>query len=188
MGMRRVLVIGCSAGGKSTVARALGKVLGIEVIHLDKVLWKPGCRLRDSTEEPQAVRDLLNRPAWIMDGNYTVSLPMRLAAADTIVVIDFSRLRCLLRALKRLLQFRGRTRPDMGANCPEALNLDFLRWIWSYPRRERPELVRQIETHADHAQVIYLHNPADVERWLEQVRREAAENERNHSGASHAVR
>src|SRR6185312_2203426 len=140
--MDRVVIIGCSAGGKSTIARELSQTLGIELIHLDKVLWKPGCRLSDPQEEPQLVRDLLDRPRWIMDGNYTASLAMRLELADTVVFIDFSRLRCLSRALKRLIQFKGKTRPDMGANCPEQLNLAFLRWIWNYPRFERPELLR----------------------------------------------
>src|SRR2546421_5592612 len=116
--MDRIVIIGCSAGGKSTIARELSQILGIDVIHLDKVLWKPGCRLSEPHEEPEALRELLDRPRWIMDGNYTASLAKRLSNADTVVFIDFSRWRCLARALKRLLQFRGRTRPDMGAKCP----------------------------------------------------------------------
>ena len=180
--MDRIAVIGCSAGGKSTVSRELREILGIEVIHLDKVLWKPGCRLSDpQREEPQAVRELLGRTRWIMDGNYTASLGMRLAEADTIVFIDFSRWRCLLRALKRLFQFRGRTRPDMGEDCPEQLNLDFLRWVWNYPRAERPELMRHLHEHAAHATIIHLRTPAEVERWLNEVRRSARAGKEAHA-------
>ena len=94
--MDRVLIIGCSAGGKSTIARELSGILGVDVIHLDKLLWKPGCRLADPEEEPDAVRELLGRPRWIMDGNYTASLALRLAHADTVVFIDLARFRCLL--------------------------------------------------------------------------------------------
>ena len=172
--MDRIVVIGCSAGGKSTIARELSQILGVDVIHLDKVLWKPGCRLADpQLEEPQAVGELLGRRRWIMDGNYTVSLPMRLARADTVVFIDFSRFRCLLRALKRLFQFRGKTRPDMGANCPERLNFELLRWIWNYPHAERPALLRQLREHAGHLTVVHLRTPAEVERWLDEVRERA---------------
>ena len=169
--MERVLVVGCSAAGKSTVARELGKILDISVVHLDKLLWKPGCRLSDAHEEPEAVREVLDQPRWIMDGNYTVSLPMRLAAADTVVVVDFDRWRCLYRAMKRLLQFRGRTRPDMGAQCPEQLNLSFLQWIWNYPHDERPVLLKQLREHGGHAKLVFLHNPREVDRFLERVRR-----------------
>src|SRR5258708_7719130 len=136
--MDRVVIIGCSAGGKSTLAPELSPILGIDVIHLDKVLWKPGCRLSEPEEEPKAVRELLDQPRWIMDGNYTASLPMRLAQADTVVFIDLSRFRCLLRAIKRLFQFGGRTRPDMGADCPEQPNLRFLRRLSNYPQCQRP--------------------------------------------------
>lgn len=185
--MDRIVIIGCSAGGKSTIARELSSVLGIEPIHLDKVLWKPGCRLAEPDEEPEAVRELLDRPRWIMDGNYTASLPMRLARADTVVFIDFSRFRCLGRAMKRLFQFKGRTRPDMGANCPEQLNFSFLRWIWNYPRSERPELIRQLEAHGRHAAVVHLKSPGDVERWLKDVRQRetGAEKPESHVVRSH---
>ena len=171
--MDRVLIIGCSAAGKSTVARELGKTLRIEVIHLDKLLWKPGCNLTRETEEPQVVRELLGRPRWIMDGNYTASLPMRLAAADTVVFIDYPRPLCLMRAIKRLLTFAGRTRPDMGAACPERLDWNFFRWIWRYPRDERPQLLRHLEMHGSRARIVTLTSPKETDRWLEQVRQEA---------------
>jgi adenylate kinase family enzyme len=169
--MDRILVIGCSAAGKSTVSRELGRLLGIEVIHLDKLLWKPGCQLVSPEEEPDVVRSLLDPPRWIMDGNYVASLPMRLAAADTVVVVDFSRSRCLARAMKRLLQYRGRTRPDMGEECPEQLNLAFFRWIWNYPHSERPTLLRHLDQHGSHTRVVFLRNPAEMENWLAQLRR-----------------
>jgi adenylate kinase family enzyme len=173
--MDRVVIIGCSAGGKSTIARDLSDILGIEVIHLDKVLWKPGCRLSDPQEEPDALRELLGRPRWIMDGNYTASLAMRLSDADTVVFIDFSRWRCLARAIKRLFRFRGKTRPDMGANCPEQLNLDFLRWIWNYPHSERLELLRHLREHGSHTTIVQLRSPKEVERWLKELRQSMGE-------------
>ena len=40
--MRRIAIIGAGGAGKSTLARQLGEVLGIEVIHLDALFWKPG--------------------------------------------------------------------------------------------------------------------------------------------------
>lgn len=169
--MDRIVIIGCAAGGKSTIARELSEILGIDVVHLDSVLWKPGCRLSDPQEERAIVADLLEKPRWIMDGNYTESLPMRLARADTVVWIDFSRLRCLMRALKRLFQFRGTTRPDMGADCPEELNFSFLRWIWKYPHTERLDLLRHLQEHAPHAAIIHLRTPRELERWLDEVRR-----------------
>jgi hypothetical protein len=41
-GVRRVAIIGCGGAGKSTLAQALGACLGIEVVHLDRLYWRPG--------------------------------------------------------------------------------------------------------------------------------------------------
>ena len=40
--MERILVIGCPGAGKSTLSRQLGEKLGLPVIHLDRLFWKPG--------------------------------------------------------------------------------------------------------------------------------------------------
>jgi adenylate kinase family enzyme len=165
--MKRVLVIGCSAAGKSTLARQLGEKLGVEVIHLDQHLWKPGCQLLPREQEHEIIRPMIDKPQWVMDGNYTESLPQRLGAADTVVLVDFPRLQCLARALKRLARFTGRTRPDMGGDCTERLNLAFLKWIWQYPHKERPVLLDLIRQHAPHAELITLRSQPEIDRWLD---------------------
>jgi adenylate kinase family enzyme len=47
--MQRVAIIGSRGAGKSTLARKLGGILGLPVIHLDKEYWQPGW-----TEPPKA--------------------------------------------------------------------------------------------------------------------------------------
>lgn len=170
--MQRIQIIGCSAAGKSTVARELGEILRIEVIHLDKELWRPGCQLTPPHEEPAVVENLLkDRDRWIIDGNYTASLAQRLQAADLIVMVDFPRWLCLLRACKRIFTYFGRTRPDMGHGCPETVNVSFFRWIWRYPYDERPELLRQLALHANETKVVRLRGDRQTRRWLNAFRR-----------------
>jgi len=40
--MERVMIIGCAGAGKSTLARKLGAITGLPVIHLDREHWRPG--------------------------------------------------------------------------------------------------------------------------------------------------
>jgi adenylate kinase family enzyme len=166
--MKRIAVIGCSAAGKSTLARELGERLGLQVVHLDQVLWEEGCKLTPPHEESAKVLPLLNLPTWVIDGNYTASLAPRLAAADTVVLVDFSRTRCFFRALKRMFTHWGQKRPTMG-DCHEELNLGFLYWIWRYPHEERPRLLEHIRQHAPHAHIVTLRSQREIDRWLKEI-------------------
>ena len=46
--MQRIIIIGCGGAGKSTLARKLGEVLDLPVVHLDQLFWKPNWHRRQS--------------------------------------------------------------------------------------------------------------------------------------------
>ncbi len=167
--MRRIMIIGCGGAGKSTLARHLGRMLDLPVIHLDREHWQAGWR-----EPPRAwwagrVRELVNRPTWIIDGNYGGTNDERLTAADTVIFLDFPRWLCLWRVVKRRIQYHRRTRPDMAAGCPEQLDWAFLRWIWTYRAHQRPDILRKLEAHRRHKRIIVLSNPAQARRFLKKL-------------------
>ncbi len=164
--MKKIIIIGSGGAGKSTFARRLGAALGIEVIHLDAHYWQPGWVEMPKPEWRQLVEDLMQRDAWIMDGNYSDTRAARLAACDTVIFLDIARTVCLWRICKRWLKYRNRHRPDMGVGCNEQLNLEFMRWVWAYPRRSRPRVVAQLQAHEQSKRVIRLRSSADVEKFL----------------------
>lgn len=139
--MRRVLVLGCPGAGKSTLARTLGEALSLPVVHLDKLWWKSGWINRTAEEFDALLDAVLLGEDWVIDGNYLRTLPRRLERCDAVVLLDYPRRLCLFRALRRILTWRGRTRPDMAADCPERLDSEFVRWIWDFPRTQRPQVL-----------------------------------------------
>jgi adenylate kinase family enzyme len=167
--MKKIVIIGSAGSGKSTLARRLGQMLDIEVIHLDTHYWKPGWAEPSGDEWRHRVEQLVRREAWIMDGNYSGTLDIRLAAADTVIFLDFPRLLCLWRVLKRWWRYRGRSRPDLPPGCPEKIDLPFLRWIWQYPRTRRPLIRKKLKRASGEKRVIVLSNPRDVRRFLREV-------------------
>ena len=162
--VRRVAVIGCGGAGKSTFARALGARTGLPVIHLDEEHWRPGWVEPPDAEWAARVRALTERPQWIIDGNYRGTMGIRIAAADVVVFLDLPRLVCLAGVLRRNLGNRGRAVQAPG--CPEHLDLAFLRWIWRYPRTDRPRVLRLLAEAGPGARVHRLRSRRAVRAFL----------------------
>jgi adenylate kinase family enzyme len=152
-GVQRVVIVGPGAAGKTVLAARLGALTGLPVTELDKVFWRAGLAPTPRGQWAAAQRELAGQPRWIMDGDlgpYDVA-EIRFQAADTIIFLDFGRLRCAWRAVRRSRE-----------------NADFWRWLWTYRRRSRPVIRQQIAAAAG-ADVVVLRTPRAVRRYVAQV-------------------
>ena len=131
--LRRVVVLGCSGAGKSTVAAALARRTGLPVVHLDEHFWQPGWVMPDEASWRVVQCRLVAAPTWVLDGNYSSTYDERLPLADTVVVVDASRWRCLLRVLRRTWRLRG---TEVAVGCPHRVDLGHLRYVWRSPVTE----------------------------------------------------
>lgn len=164
--MKRILIIGSSGAGKTTLAIELGHRLHLPVIHLDRHHWRPNWTAAPTEEWRTRVAELVRQDTWVMDGNFGGSLDIRLPACDTVILLDFPRYICVWRILRRWLKWHGRTRPDLAADCPERWNGEFLRWVWNFPHQTRPRLLEKIENYGSGKRIIVLRNPGDTRRFL----------------------
>jgi len=164
--MRKVLVIGSCGSGKSTFATRLGELLDLEVLHLDRFYWRPGWVKPTPDEWIKTVMDLIHRDSWIIDGNYSGTLDLRIPKCDTIVFLDLPRWLCLWRIMRRWLQYRKSQRHDMAEGCPEKIDGEFVLWVWNYPRRSKPRVMKLLEEHSEGKQIVWLRSRAEVEKFL----------------------
>lgn len=166
--MERVLLIGCGGSGKSTLAVKLGEKTGLPVVHLDKLFWHKGWVESTKEEIDEKISRELKKDRWIMDGNFSRTLPMRLERCDTVIYLDFSTFACLRGVIKRILTTYGQVRPDMGEGCPERFDMEFLQWVWNFNKTNRPKLYSMLEAHPD-KRIIILKNRRQVNKFLDSI-------------------
>ncbi|AHA06094.1 adenylate kinase family enzyme [Bacillus sp. LEw-kw-24] len=166
MNMKKIILIGSGGSGKSTLAKQLGNKLNIKVHHLDALFWKANWEGVPREEQRKVQKNLIKEEEWIIDGNYGGTMDLRLNAADTIIFLDIHRTICVYRAFKRIVQYRNKTRPDMGAGCEERLDLQFFKWIWEYPNKKKPAILKKLDQLSKGKEVIILKSPNEVKRFL----------------------
>lgn len=166
--MERIIIIGCGGAGKSTLARQLGEKLDIPVVHLDKLFWKPGWVEASEEEFDCLLAQELEKAKWIMDGNFTRTLPQRMERCDTIIYMDFSRWACLRGVIKRMLSTYGKVRPDMGEGCPERVDWAFLKWVWNFNKNNRERYYRLLNE-TENVETVALKKRRQVRKFLKSI-------------------
>lgn len=162
-GRRRINVTGNAGVGKSTLASLLGDHLGLPVVGLDQVVWRPGWGKTPSPERERLEREIASRPAWIVDG---VSRIIR-EAADTIVFIDFPRRIAISRCAMRNWRYLFRSRPGLPERCPEVLIAPrLLRTIWRFPALVRPQILREFGTWRTTKMLVHIQSQAELNKVL----------------------
>lgn len=163
--MQRVLVIGPCGAGKSTLSAQLGQNLNLPVFHMDKLNWNPGWIESSKDEIHQRLGSIVTTDRWLIDGNYGGTLTPRLERADTVVYLDFPIHLCVSRLLRRIWNYRGRTRPDMTEGCPERFDLQFLIYLMRWNSGPRLRTEQMLKGHED--KVIRLRSPDELQRWMD---------------------
>ncbi|TFB14223.1 topology modulation protein [Filobacillus milosensis] len=171
--MNRIMVLGVSAGvGKSTFARQQGKILNIDVYHLDYYFWKPNWVQASIEEFSDSQRKIVAHDQWIIEGNYAPTYDIRAEKADTIIYLELPLRICLYRVFKRFFMNVGKSRPDMGEGCKEKIDYEFLKFIWTtyHPRKKKmAERLRDFQQIGPHKTVIMLKSKQEIQDFLKEM-------------------
>jgi adenylate kinase family enzyme len=149
--MKRVVILGRGASGKSTLARRLGKITRLPVIELDKIFWQAGLVATPRERWVLVQERIVATDRWIIEGDLGRydAVEVRLRAADTIILLDFSLLRCALRAIRR-----SRERSD------------FWFWLIGYRYQSLPILREAISKYAQKAALHVFRDPRAMDRFV----------------------
>ncbi len=162
--MERIAIVGCGGSGKSRLARVLGARLGITPVHLDALYYDKDWQPLDQETFASLQHELVAAPRWIIDGNYASTLPIRLAAADTVIFLDLPGWACLWGIAARRLRHGGGQHQAIGVY--DRITWGFVRYILGYRKNMAPRVRALITSHARDAQVTVLRSRAAVRRYL----------------------
>ena len=138
--MQKVLVIGCPGAGKSTFARSLRDRTGLPLVYLDCLWHRPDGSHVTQEAFDGALQAQLARPQWIIDGNYLRTMEPRMAACDTIFLMDYPLEVCLAGA-----QSRVGTRHEDLPWVEETFDPEFRQWILDFGRDQLPRVYQLLE-------------------------------------------
>jgi len=132
--IKKIMIFGRPGSGKSTFALALQKATNLPLHHLDKHFFKSHWVERETDEFLKIQRSILEKGAWIIDGNNIKSLEMRYAKADLVLYFNYPRWLCYMRIIKRLWD-KNVEIDDRAPACKETIHLKLLRYMWSFEER-----------------------------------------------------
>jgi len=159
--VKKVLVIGCPGAGKSYFARRLHDCTGLPLYHLDLIWHRPDKTHITREEFDARLREIFAEEAWILDGDFSRTMEVRMAACDTILFFDLPYEACMAGIRAR----EGTKRPDMPwaeARADEGLLESVARYI---PER-RPEVYRLLEQYGPGRQVAVFRSREEAQAWL----------------------
>ncbi|MEU6404194.1 AAA family ATPase [Streptomyces sp. NPDC046985] len=172
--MNRVLVVGSTGAGKTTLARAIAERLAIPFHEMDGLAiiaprWQENPRLLKD------VSQISSGSSWIFDSfGHPQVRELLWTRADTIVWIDYSRSVVMRRVLRRSLARTLFRRRIFGGNR-ETVGAWFgpdhpVWWAWSQYRRRRADIAsRCANPRFAPLNVMRFHSPRAARAWLDTV-------------------
>ena len=174
--MERVVVIGTSCSGKTTLARRVAEAVGSTHVELDAIHWGPGWTEMPIDEFREAVLCGIDRERWVVDGNYGKVRDIIWSEATDVIWLNYSFPVVFGRALARTLR-RIFTRQTLYNQNRESFRNAFLSrdsilwWIITTFRHRRREYRALFDADAfPHLNLTELRRPRDAERLVRGLR------------------
>ena len=171
----RIVVVGTSGAGKTTLARRIAALLELPHIELDAINWQSGWRdltRHDPEEFIRRVAEAIEAEAWVVDGNYGPVRDMVWPRATHLVWLDYERPVIMARVISRTF-FRAVLRTELWAGNRERWRQMLrpshpIRWAWStWERRRRETAERLAQRECAHLVVFRLRRSTEVQRTLD---------------------
>ena len=167
--MKRIMILGPSGTGKTTLGRRLGDHLHLPILHLDAVYWiKDWDHLDKDAFHSYMTNYLKKHSSWVIDGNYSNNrhFELRMKLADTIILLDYGTQAALKGIHQRAEQYKHQVRSDMADGCVEGIDQVFLQYVATFYHKRMPWLKASAMKYRNQKQVLVFHSRQELHRWF----------------------
>ena len=162
--MKKVIVIGCPGSGKTTFAEKLSEASGLPLYYLDAIWHKPDRTHISRDDFDKRLHEILSEEKWIIDGNYSRTIELRLSACDTVFLFDLPTELCIQGATERL----GKGRYDMPWIATE-LDPEFENEIIEFRDNKLPKIYNITEKHCHNKKIIIFKSRKDADDFINNI-------------------
>jgi adenylate kinase family enzyme len=171
---RRVVIVGTTGAGKSTLAKRVAKISAAQYIELDALYWEPNWTAAPEPTFIARVRLATECGAWVVEGNYGSVREMLWHRADLVIWLDYSIARVYGQLVRRQLSRVLRRTPLWQGNIQSARSAFFSRAavsFWSVGLRRihhahRSEYARHSAAALHELRILRARSPHEVEALL----------------------
>jgi adenylate kinase family enzyme len=170
--LKRVVVIGSSCAGKTTLAKNLAGILSVKHIEMDALNWLPEWQERTTEELRKIVEEETSAERWVLDGNYSRTRDITWTRATHIIWLNYSFPVVFYRAIKRTSR-RAFTREELFAGNRESIRQSFfstdsmILWVLKTYHSRRRRYQKQVEDNQDFGlKILTLHSSAEADKFL----------------------
>lgn len=162
---KKIVVVGISASGKTTFSKKLSEKIGIPLVLMDAIMWKPGWNYIGDVKTAQKLDELSSKPEWIIEGYITrAARTIIFERADTIIYLDYPRIVASCRYIKRWWKHRKNARPELKGS-PEKFSFKFLKLVWT--KGEAKSLNKFLSEVKNQDKIIIIHSQSEANTLLQ---------------------
>ncbi len=174
---RRIVVIGTTSSGKSTLAKRIAKRLELDFIDLDALHWEPDWKEASLEDFRERVQQATKSERWIVAGNYHVVRDLLWPKAEAVIWLDYSFWRIFWQLTRRTCN-RWWTQEELWNGNRERLwphlkiwsDESLFRWlVKTYWRRKRETPGLLVLPEHQHLKLIRLKHPGETENWIKTI-------------------
>jgi len=160
MKYKRIIILGGSCSGKSTLANKISLDIGTPVYHLDAFFLDSNWNKKNLNELLEISNKILLKEEGVIDGNYTEVLSERIKWADLIIFIDVPTITHLYRMLYRIITIRLGIEKRYGnpEGTKSEFSLNFLSWVLNWNKKQKKKIFSMLEQTKD-KKILIIKNP-----------------------------